>query len=179
METKSELRTKMLKLRDSISGREQKDAQIQDTLLSLSQFQSAETVAFYLSKGSEVNTKQMIEESIRQGKAILVPVTGHEIQFVHFTSFNDLAPAKFGVLEPKTRKIAANSPDVVITPGIAFDLDLHRLGYGRGYYDKLFKKINSKRIGICYDSQIVEKIPRHEHDQKLDAIVTEKRIISG
>lgn len=179
MKSKSELRTEMAKLRDVMPEGERKGKSrlIWKRLLSLPEFTSAKTIAFYLSKGSEADTPETIEESLKLGKKIMVPITDSEIELVEFTSFEDLAPAKYGILEPKTKKILKGEPDIVIVPGLAFDPDFHRLGYGKGYYDRLLKKIKSIRIGVCFDIQIMEKIPRDGHDQRLDIIITEKRIM--
>lgn len=179
LKTKNELRKEMIYARDAISESEKKEKSevIKDKLFSLDEIKNAECIAFYISKGSEVETIDMIIEAIGLGKEIVVPHTNEEIELVKFTSFEDLAPAKFGILEPKTKIKNKSMPDVIIIPGLAFDLDMHRLGYGKGHYDMLLKKINAKRIGICFDFQIVEKIPKHEHDQRLDIIITEKRIL--
>ena len=179
--TKDQLRKEMAEKRNSLAATEiiEKSEEIRQRLFNLEEFKSAKCIAFYLSKGSEVNTSEMIREALSIGKEVLVPVTNEEIELMKFTSFGDLAPAKFGIPEPKTKIKPEKEPDAIIVPGLAFDLDLHRLGYGKGYYDKLLKNSSAKRIGICFDVQIVEKIPRHEHDQKLDMIITEKKILKG
>ena len=178
-DAKNIIRRRMLVLRDDLTELERKEKShaIAAKLFTLEEYKSAIIVAFYLTIGSEVDTTGMISQSLTLGKKVLIPVTKEEIEFVEFTSFEDLAPAKYGILEPKTKLPAKQHPDLIITPGLAFDLDFHRLGYGKGYYDRLFRTVNSKRIGICFDSQLVEKIPKREHDQKLDIVITDKRII--
>jgi len=179
LKTKNELRKEMLYARNAISESERKEISemIKNKLFAIDEIKHAKCIAFYISKGSEVETNAMIAEAIKQNKEVLVPHTNEKIELVKFTSFEDLAPAKFGVLEPKTKMISVKQPEVVIIPGLAFDLDMHRLGYGKGYYDKLLKELNAKRIGICFDLQIIEKIPKHEHDQKLNIMISEKRIL--
>jgi 5-formyltetrahydrofolate cyclo-ligase len=179
-QSKALMRKQMLWMRDALSEAEKKEksAAIKEKLFALDEFKKARVIAFYISKGSEVDTFGMIADALKEGKEILVPVTNDEIEFVKFTSFDDLAPAKFNVLEPKTKIPAEKQPDIVILPGLAFDLGLHRLGYGKGYYDKILKKLpNAIRIGICFDFQIVDNIPKHEHDERLHMIISEKRII--
>ncbi|MDO8554822.1 MAG: 5-formyltetrahydrofolate cyclo-ligase [Candidatus Micrarchaeota archaeon] len=178
-ESKAALRLIMTKLRDGISERERKEKsqKIGEILFSLEEFRSADTIAFYLSKGSEVDTSGMIKESLKLGKNVLVPVTNSEIELVEFISFEDLIPGKYGIMEPKVKKPSKNLPDIVITPGLAFDLARYRLGYGKGYYDRLFKKLKSKRIGVAFDFQIVEKLPIQEHDQKMDIVISGNRIL--
>ena len=177
--SKTELRKQMLVKRDAISESErmEKSKIIMRMLLELDEFKSAKCIAFYVSKGSEVATLDMIKNALALDKEVLVPHTNHEIELIKFTSFDDLAPAKFGILEPKTKIKSERAPDLIIVPGLAFDLDLHRLGYGKGHYDKLLKTLNGIRTGICFDIQIVDKIPRHEHDQKIDVVVSDKRLL--
>lgn len=150
---------------------------IMETLFSRPRVKEAKTIAFYLHKGSEARTSEMIEKALSMGKEVLVPVTDHKITFYHFSSFEDLQKGKYGILEPKSREAPSKPPDVVIIPGIAFGLCMHRIGYGKGYYDKYLGKSFAYRIGICYDFQVMEKLPTHANDQRMDEVITEKRII--
>lgn len=180
-ESKRTLRKELLEKRNSLSDqeRESKSTEIAKIILAVPQVKQAKRIAAYLAKGSEVNTKKLIETLLENKIEVLVPITKdeEEIEFCKFVSFDGLDVGRFGILEPKTKIAPSGNPDVAIVPGVGFDLDLHRLGYGKGYYDRYFKKIETFKIGICYDMQIVEKIPRHEHDQKLDLTITEKRVI--
>lgn len=177
--SKTELRMEMLAKRGSIdqNSRAEKSTAIKEMLFGDAQIKSAGCIAFYISKGSEVETDGMIQQAMEQGKEVLVPHTNDRIELVKFTSFEDLAPAKFGIPEPKTKTKSGHQPDVVIVPGLAFDLDLHRLGYGKGHYDMLLKKLKCLKVGICFDMQIVDNIPRHEHDEKMNAVLSEKRLL--
>jgi len=181
--TKEALRAEMRKKRDSMTVQEAAEQSkiICEKVAGLDKFKTARTVALYIPKGSEVDVKRLITKAIVD-KEVLVPITHaetdqHEIEFVKFTTFDDLKSARFGILEPKTKTKPNHEPDVVVVPGLAFDLDLHRLGYGKGYYDKLFARLKTFKIGVCFDFQIVDKIPRHEHDQRLDLVVSEKRVL--
>ena len=176
---KQQLRKKMLQLRDQLPSKEisEKSETISKKLFELSGIKDAKTIAFYISKGSEVDTIKMIEQARTKRKKILVPVTNDEIELVEFTSFADLAQGQFGVLEPKTKIKSKCVPDVIIIPGLAFDLDLHRLGYGKGYYDRVLKKLSSFRVGLCYDFQLIDTIPKHEYDERVNCVVSESRIL--
>ncbi|MEK6979316.1 MAG: 5-formyltetrahydrofolate cyclo-ligase [Candidatus Micrarchaeota archaeon] len=178
--TKEVLRTKMRQQRDNWDKGIATAASLKicESVLGLDEFKSARTVALYIPKGSEVDVKPLILQAIAD-KEVLVPVisSDNHIEFVKFTSFDDLKPAKFGILEPKTKINPNREPDIVIVPGLAFDIDFHRLGYGKGYYDKLFARLKTFKLGVCFDLQIVEKIPRHEHDVRLDCVVSEKRVL--
>ena len=155
--TKETLRAEMRQKRDYMNALEavEQSKIICEKVAGLGEFKTAQTIAFY------------------------VPITALDdhIEFVEFTTFDDLKPAKFGILEPETKTKPNREPDVVIVPGLAFDSDLHRLGYGKGYYDKLFARLKTFKIGVCFDFQLVEKIPRHEHDVRLDLVVSEKRVL--
>jgi 5-formyltetrahydrofolate cyclo-ligase len=179
---KAALRKEMLTKRDALQkpvASTMCDA-IAGQLISHPRFKEAKVIAFYLSKGSEVDTREMIIAAIKQKKEVLVPVTDDQhIAFFRFTSFSDLEPGKFGILEPKARNPQTRlEPDLVIVPGISFGLCMHRLGYGRGYYDRYLAKSSAYRIGICFDFQVVERLPTHEDDERMDEIITEKRIIT-
>jgi 5-formyltetrahydrofolate cyclo-ligase len=176
---KAALRKQMLARRDSLCQAEvasMSDA-IMERLFSCRRFAEAKTAAFYLPKGNEVNTERMIGHAIRLGKEVAVPVTDHKITFVRFRSFTDLQPGKYGIPEPSKRETLNAEPDVIIVPGVSFGLCMHRLGYGKGYYDRYLAASPAYRIGICYDFQVVEKLPVHEDDQRMDEIITEKRVI--
>lgn len=181
-ESKAALRKEMLVKRNSLSDEEANrfSEEITKRILNVTHVKEAKTIAVYIVKGSEVRTKELIAELLKRNIEILVPVTMDEekIEFYRFVSFDELIAGRFGILEPKTKIKPSREPDVVIVPGVAFDLDLHRLGYGKGYYDRLFKKLKTFKIGICYEMQVVEKIPKHEHDQRLDLTITEQREIT-
>ncbi len=98
--------------------------------------------------------------------------------FHTFESMDGLVKGKFGIHEPKARSPEPAVPDLIIVPGVAFGLCMHRLGYGKGYYDGYLAHSFAYRIGVCFDFQIVEKLPRHENDQRMDEIITEKRVIT-
>jgi 5-formyltetrahydrofolate cyclo-ligase len=178
-EAKAELRKRILSTRESLT--EEQRFSLSDTikmkLFSTPRFQEAKCIAFYLQKGSEVRTREMIEEAMMLGKEVLVPVTNEGIEFYRFESFEELQEGKFRIPEPKGRTGPTMFPDVVIVPGIVFGLCMHRIGYGKGYYDEYLGKSFAYRIGLCYDFQVLEKLPSHENDQRMDEIVTDQRII--
>jgi 5-formyltetrahydrofolate cyclo-ligase len=177
---KAALRKKIREQRDSLAASElsERSRTIMQSLFSRPRFKEAKTVAFYIPKGTEVDTREMILQALDQGKEVLVPVTNHKITFYRFTSFADLKQGKYGILEPKTLEKPSKPPGLVIIPGLCFGLCMHRLGYGKGYYDSYLGKSFSYRIGLCFDFQVVEKLPTHENDQRMDEIITEKRIIT-
>lgn len=90
-----------------------------------------------------------------------------------FTSFMDLEEGVLGTRYPSGDKIYDGSYDLIIVPGLAFDKEGYRLGYGRGYYDRfLSQQTNAYKLGVCYPFQLIHEVPREEHDQKLDRVLT-------
>lgn len=178
-EAKKILRRNVLVIRDSLTPEDvaERSRKIEEMLFQEEHFRKAKTVAFYIPKGNEVQTKKMIERTMKEGKEVLVPVTDSEISMCRFTSFEDMAPGKFGVPEPKKHVPKDHAAEVVIVPGIVFGLCMHRIGYGKGYYDRYFKKSKAFRIGLCFDFQVMDGLPKHEHDIPMDLIITGKRLI--
>jgi len=177
---KQALRKKMLSERDALAQKdlESMSGAIMERLFLRPRFAEARVVAFYVPKGKEVHTLAMIKAALAAGKEVVVPVTDHEMRFCRFTSFEELAPGKYGIPEPRACFPPSREPDVVVVPGVSFGLCMHRLGYGKGYYDRYLSKSPAYRIGICFDFQVVEKLPTHENDERMDEIVTDKRVIS-
>ncbi len=177
---KAAIRNRILARRDALSGKERVELSemICQNVIRLPEVVRAKTIAAYIAKGSEADARKIIEHCIAEGKTILVPSTNDHIEMVRFLGFDKLAPAKFGILEPN-EKIPGPEPEVVLVPGIAFGLCMHRIGYGKGYYDAYLKKTKAHRIGLCYDFQLFDRLPSHELDERMDKIVTEKRIIAA
>ena len=187
--TKETLREEIKNNREKLSREEveEKSKSIKEKLFSLPEFQSASTVAFYaaLKKSNEVETEEMIKDALNLGKRVLVPITDlveNKIVLSEIKRFDDLAPGAFDILEPvaELRKILPyEAVRFAIVPGIAFDLNGHRIGYGLGYYDK-FLSILTKyvtKVGLAFELQILEKLPNEDYDIRLDKIITEERII--
>lgn len=175
---KDQIRSKIRKKlysqsREEIKTRSQK---ILETLLSLDKFKRARRVAIYLAKPYEVDTNYTIRHLFGE-KEISVPVMNGSIKLVHFTSFHDLIIGKFGVLEPERREYVKYTPEIIIIPGIVFDLKRNRLGHGKGLYDIFLSDKKLYKIGIAFDFQIVDKVPTKSHDVGMDLIITEKRKI--
>jgi len=187
--TKDSLRESIKNQRKELSREEieERSKLINEKLFSLDEFQSAHTVAFYvaLKKNNEVETEEMIKEALKLGKHVLVPITDlveDKIIFSEIKSFDDLVPSTFDILEPMPelrRILPYEAIRLVVVPGIVFDLDGHRVGYGLGFYDKVLAELTKyvTKIGLAFELQVVEKLPNESHDIKLDKIVTEERII--
>lgn len=192
---KSRIRDEMRRKRNALTrdNAESKSSAIAANLMKTVEYKDAKAVMFYAAKGSEVQTREMIEAALREGKTVLLPITNMEKKEIEAAVIencgSDLKEGAFGIMEPKqdwahstTVELGVNPKDeekinAVIVPGVAFDIEGHRLGYGHGFYDKLLKRLRAVKIGLAYDFQIMDKLPRESHDEKMDIIVTEHRII--
>ncbi len=175
------IRKKMLAKRDMLTTTEVRklSESIMQKLLNHERFAEAKCIALYVEKGNEVSTMFLRQALVKlNGKEIALPVTdGHHLAFYHFEKSTGLKPGNFGILEPAAKAPLVHEPSIIIVPGVAFGLCMHRLGYGKGYYDRYLAESAAYRIGVCYDFQVVERLPSHENDQRMDEILTDKRII--
>ncbi|MBI2558431.1 5-formyltetrahydrofolate cyclo-ligase [Candidatus Woesearchaeota archaeon] len=178
---KSQLKQSITEKRNSLSKEEliSNTNKIKNALFNLAQYKKSKTVMFYVSFNSEVGTHDMIKEALKNKMVAVPKVENHEIEPSIIIDFDSLIPSKFGILEPiELMKVAYKNIDLVLVPGIAFDKECHRIGYGFGYYDKFLKKVpKAVKIGLAFDFQVVDKVPREEHDVPVDLIVTEKRVV--
>ena len=178
---KNQLKESILKKRNSLSKEEiiEKSSKIKGNLFSLDYYKKSKTIMFFVSFNSEVDTHDMIRDALKSKTVVVPKVAYHEIEPSFIIDFDNLIPGKFGILEPiETMKIAYKNIDLILVPGIAFDKEGHRIGYGFGYYDKFLKKVpKAIKIGLAFDFQIVDKIPREMHDVPVDLIVTEERVV--
>ncbi len=173
---KSQIRKQLIEKRNSISQSEAvaKSKIICDKLLKDPDYKKSKTIMFYISKGNEVHTNELIEKSLKTKKVIVPKIIKDGLICCEINSLSNMSQNCFGIMEPKD-EIACDisSIDLIIVPGIAFDKSGHRIGFGKGYYDKLLKNAKCKKIALAYDFQILEKIPADEWDEKIDKIITD------
>lgn len=183
---KEEIRSLILNKRNSMhfSEIQKKSKEIKKQLFGMHEFQDAGTVLFYISYDNEVQTHEMIKETLKMNKQVVVPITDIASRTIICSSliqWEDLIPGAYHILEPRqecVHEINTESIDLMILPGIAFDYKGNRIGHGMGYFDRLLeKKTHVYRIGLAFELQIVQNIPSEKHDKKVKKIVTENRII--
>lgn len=194
METKKEIRKEVLKRRREcpIQTRHTFSEIIAEKIVCHPWFKEAESIYCYVDFDGEVETRNMIETAFKTGKQVYVPkVHGSWMQFYPVMSLNDLKPGSFGILEPvisekyqnHTKQVSSENDSalgkaLMIMPGIAFDADRNRIGYGRGYYDKYLKEHPGFRtIALAFECQIVERIPAETLDIRPQQIITEMRML--
>jgi len=183
MDQKSKIRSKFLKIRQSIpeAERELKDARIAARLESLDVFKKAHNVLFYYSVNGEVNTRPLIDKWL-EDKQLYLPVIRGKSHFQAVPIQNPLGLKKSheGIPEPilaDPNSIYDHQVELVIVPGVAFDHKGNRLGMGKGYYDRyLAANAHVVKIGLAYEEQILEHLPKEPYDVRVDFVVTEERI---
>ncbi|MDR1122714.1 MAG: 5-formyltetrahydrofolate cyclo-ligase [Endomicrobium sp.] len=157
------------------------------TLKKLSLYEQANTLMIYLSYGSEVITDFIVESAIEEKKNVVVPVIKNFrdlfMQAVKIIKPEEVNQLVCGIRQPEINSnnvVSKNSIDLILIPGIAFDLLGYRLGYGKGYYDRWLEDVSlSKTVGLAYDFQITNKLPIGKHDLPIGTIVTEQRVIQN
>jgi len=187
----SQLRTEVLKTRNQLTPEEisSKSLAIQNRLLALEQIQNSQSIFVYVSFRSEVATLALVDALIDMGKTVTVPITRVEekrLDAIHITDrIADLKPGYCNIPEPKEnlcniREVAPEKIETIILPGSVFDERGGRFGYGGGYYDRFLNAVpTATRIGLAYELQMIEKAPLQDHDELLDMVVTETRVIQG
>ena len=135
----------------------------------------------YAELPGELPLAPVVSLAQRDGKRLLFPRTlpGHQLEWSGVDRIEDLRPGRYGVREPSAdATVEALGPDVlVLVPGLAFDEQGGRLGRGGGAWDRaLAARWGARVFGVCFESQLIERIPREEHDQAMDALLTETRL---
>ncbi len=186
-QAKSLLRAELLKRRSELSEDyiKQSSFVMFEKIRSLECYEKAKCIMIYVSYQNEIYTHDFINEMINEGKKVLTPICNkdHSMTLAVTTQFpKGFKPTKMGILEiPSEDAIGAEESeiDIIITPGLAFSPNGDRLGYGGGYYDRLFEKTRKDCLKICpcFDNFIIEDIPTGFFDTPVDMIISEKRSI--
>ena len=180
---KRELRQKLRALLKALPDTEGSAASLRARALLRQQsvWKSARAVLFYAPLAGEIDLSAMLEEGLRAGKAIALPrfmrETGAYDAFQIRDAAGDCAPGKFGISEPTAQcaRFSLKHLDLVLAPGVGFDVTGGRLGRGQGFYDRLLAQISGIKCGVAFDQQIVERIPGEKHDVRMNCILTPTR----
>ena len=178
---KNQIKESVLEKRNSLSKQEvfERSKKIEKNLIDIDNYKKSKVVMFFVSFNSEVNTHDMIKNSLKNKTVVIPKLINKDIEPSVIIDFDSLIAGKFGILEPiEIMKIAYKNIDLILVPGIVFDKEGHRIGYGFGYYDKFLRKApKAIKIGLAFDFQVIDKIPREMHDMPVDLIVTDERVI--
>ncbi len=187
METKREMRKRILEQRNALCPEEvySKSAAVLKRLYSTRHYDNARMVLAYMDYGNEVMTGEFIKRCMRDGKRVALPKveSGNTLSIYEIKEIERDTQMGFrGILEPDgnvLNRLAPAKIDLAVIPGVAFDFNMYRIGYGAGYYDRFLPglKPDCIKVGLAYVFQLVDKIPSGEFDVPMDIIVTENGII--
>ena len=183
LETKPEIRQRIRERMERISPAVRAVESIDLCVRLKMQMQSAHTVLFFAPMPDELDVWPLLEESLREGKAIALPCFDQTTDIYSARrirdAVTDVATGKFGVREPVSgcAEIPFEKFDLVLVPGMAFDLSGNRLGRGRGFYDRMLAQASGIKCGVGYDFQLLEKIPTEPHDARVNFILTPSRCV--
>ena len=162
---------------------------IMSSLLSNPHVKDADTILMYHSLPDEVDTHSALDQLLTMGKKVLLPkvISDTEMTIHEYTGKDSLKPSEpYGILEPITpefsilfakahqaSQVNSQSPIVAVVPGMAFDKQGHRLGRGKGYYDRFLSRVpNIYKIGVCFPFQVLDSVPSEPNDILMDEVVT-------
>lgn len=194
LEKKRELRKTVLARRDALSeqDREEKSECIANAVIHMKEFENSTAILLYDSIRSEVKTTAIAQEARRKNKKLYYPrVTGKTMEFYLMDDETEMEIGSYGICEPKLEPLKAYVPKVedgllIIIPGVGFDEDGNRIGYGGGYYDKYLATLESvlakeqiSKVALAYECQILKHgiINTERYDKKVNYVITENRQI--
>lgn len=175
---KKYLREKFLFLRDMIPEevRIKKSKIIVEKISKLSKFVSGEKIMLYYPFRGEVDLLSMVKDF--NDKTFYFPVVDFENKKIVVKEYSEpFKKNRFGIYEPVNGKELENILllDMIVVPGIVFDTNCYRIGYGGGYYDKFLYNLPVFSVGVCFDEQLIEKIPVEKNDVQVDMVITDKK----
>ena len=165
----------------SSAGRSAASTQVRDRLQQQEVWRKAGSILFYAPLAEEPDVWPLLAGALAAGKAAALPRFAGEHQKYVACRINDVArdicEGRFGIREPRAdcAEIPLNQLDFVLVPGVAFDLDGHRLGRGKGHYDRLLASFEGLACGVAFDQQVVGHVPVEPHDAQLSCILTPTR----
>ncbi|MGI9305253.1 MAG: 5-formyltetrahydrofolate cyclo-ligase [Gammaproteobacteria bacterium] len=189
--TKAALRKRAYAARAAQPDKEQVSAQAIERLTALPEYERADVVMWYLDCRNELRTRGAIPAALAGGKTIVVPYCTVDDRGVNalglwrLEGLDEMVSGKWQILEPpkarwneSDRTIEPRALDFIMVPGVAFDRQGGRLGNGQGYYDRLMAQVRRDTMlaGICFESQVFDKIPLAAHDVRVPKVVTEQAV---
>ncbi len=183
--SKNELRKIFLARRDALpaSTRERLSALITERLLNWPPFKQAQRLLLYASFKSEVDTYPLIKKALALEKEVYLPKTyfrPKRLRLFRLYTLGELRPGAFGIPEPPETnpELSPEKLELIVVPGVAFDRRGGRLGYGGGFYDRLFVEAKkARRVALAFSCQLTETLPLEPHDVLMHALITEKELI--
>ncbi|MGA2034719.1 MAG: 5-formyltetrahydrofolate cyclo-ligase [Thermoguttaceae bacterium] len=179
---KEQIRREAVARRNAQDDGEAVSAEICARLSELPEYAAARTILSYVAFRSEVRTHGLISATWQNGKRVVVPYClGDNLELFRLESFEELAPGTLGILEPKSdlrarieRRVDLAALDLIVVPGLAFDPQCGRLGYGKGYYDRLLRRAAAETtlVALAFACQIFPAVPVLPWDVRVDKVIT-------
>lgn len=169
------IRFKMLNLRKMILNKKLLSTIIVKKIITSDIFKKSSVIALYYSLTNEVDTSLLMNKCFNK-KVLLPKILNNKMVFVEIGKDTKYLKSKIGVMEPIGKEYIGKI-DLIIVPGVAFDKQLNRLGFGKGYYDKYLTNKDVYKIGICFDKQIIKELPTTTFDISMDMVISEKRVL--
>lgn len=185
MDSKKNVRTSMKKVLQTMSQTDylKRSATIAESLYQESEWRQAQTIGITVSIYPEVETKAIIAHAWSQGKRVAVPKCEAQLRQMDFriiTDYSQLECVYSGLSEPRVDQTVYVSPDeldLLIVPGLAFDVRGHRLGFGGGYYDRYLSRYTGNTLSLAFKEQVITHFPTETHDLPIGKIITDEQII--
>lgn len=170
---------------------QQKSKQISTRLYASDWWRRADIVFAFCSMPGEVETNDMIQTALEQGKRVGVPrIEGHNLIFHQLAKVDqEFVMHSYGIREPAPHWPILNPSEMsghtllIVTPALAYSRQKYRLGRGKGFYDRFFAVLNTCsflnvfRVGVCFSEQLLDKVPVGVHDLSVDAVITEQETL--
>ena len=153
-----------------------RSAVLAERLFNTDEYRACRSLYAYLSFNQEVRTNAIIERAWADGKRVAVPkVVGKEMVFIWLDSFDQLGPGYYGIPEPiENGPVADDETALILMPGLAFDPEGHRVGYGGGFYDRFLEaEPNHPLVALCYDFQMFDHLEVEAHDIPVGRVITD------
>ena len=185
-QAKALLRQQVLAQREALPSDARRSAElaIEKRVFALAQYQHAKCIMAYMSFGMEMDMTAIVEAAIWSGKKLVLPRVNRATKTLSLhrvENMADLIAGVWGIREPRADlpTVTIDAIDLVLMPGVAFDLKGNRLGYGAGFYDKLLAHADARptRVAATFDCQLVDAVPTDAHDQRVHVLITESRTI--
>ena len=171
------LRLKVLKSQNTVAIKQESAEAVFSKIISTAEFIAAKSILVYWSSADELPTQDFIAEW-KDKKCILLPlVVGESMEIKRFSSIEKMKKGYMGIWEPSSTESYIMEPDLILVPGVAFDLKKNRLGRGKGFYDRYFAQSKAQKWGVGFDFQLLNSVPFNEMDVPLDKIFTPSQTI--
>lgn len=186
MSRKEFLRKKTLELRNGFSTDKiiEVSREIKNRFLNLDIVEKSQRFLLYHSFGKEIITHDLIDDLYEREKEVYIPYVIKEKKVLGISKLDkddELVAGVFGIKEPVIKEdIPVNRMDIIVVPGLLFDKNGYRIGYGGGYYDRLLKTIEERiiTIGLCFDEFLQDSLPVEKYDISVRIVITEKRVLN-